>query len=63
MTWTDPLTGRPFGDPLPAKPKPQAPDHHDWKVRPTGDPDADGWWPYEVYSDALGHIGSGKVKL
>jgi hypothetical protein len=63
MPWTDSLTGKQCADPIPAKPKPQAPDWHEHKVRPTGETDVDGAQPYEVYSDALGHIGSGKVKL
>ena len=52
--YLDPLTG--------SREKPEPPVSHEWKVRPTGDADKDGWIPYEVYTDADGVISEGKVK-
>lgn len=43
------------------QPEPPQPSH-EWKVRPTGDTDKDGFVPYEVFTEAQGVIGKGKVK-
>lgn len=46
------------------QPKPEdrkPPDWHEWKVLPTGDPDAEGYWPYEVTVQGQ-VIARGKVK-
>jgi hypothetical protein len=40
----------------------QPPDWHTHQARPTGEPDAEGWTPYEVYSRAHGVIARGRCR-